>query len=152
MARMTYELFGVLQRNPTLLAVEVFPKLVQNALMPGVKHKSENTASSLARKSLLERMVGPALPDTYGLSVSFDNSVALSLANDPMGDKLDALFACIQTAWAYQHPNKNYGIPLEIDVLEGWIVDPATVKAFVERSSPAKKSRATSHKISNALD
>ncbi len=46
-----------------------------------------------------------------------------TLINDPTGDTLDALLACVQAAWASRQD--SFGIPVEVDALEGWIVDPS---------------------------
>ncbi len=56
----------------------------------------------------------------YGL----DFTSAPSLIQDPTGDRLDAVLAVIQAAWAYTQRARNYGIPTTCDPLEGWIVDP----------------------------
>jgi hypothetical protein len=41
-----------------------------------------------------------------------------------MGDELDAVLCAVQGGWAYLQRDRGYGIPVEIDALEGWIVDP----------------------------
>ena len=38
----------------------------------------------------------------------------------PAGDSLDAVLCLMQAAWASERP--GYGLPADIDPLEGWIV------------------------------
>ncbi|CAH2406825.1 hypothetical protein [Mesorhizobium ventifaucium] len=47
------------------------------------------------------------------------------LADDPSGDRLDALFCAIQTAWSWTMRSERYGAPEHLDPLEGWIADPS---------------------------
>ena len=42
------------------------------------------------------------------------------LVADASGDRLDAVLALLQAAWAAQQP--RYGWPQGVDPLEGWIV------------------------------
>ncbi|MES9967114.1 MAG: hypothetical protein ABW074_07580, partial [Sedimenticola sp.] len=49
----------------------------------------------------------------------------LSLVDDPKGDGLDALLCAVQAAWAWSRRDRGYGIPDDVDRLEGWITDPA---------------------------
>ena len=43
-----------------------------------------------------------------------------ALADDASGDALDAVLCLVQAAWAAQQP--GWGLPAEVDPLEGWIV------------------------------
>jgi hypothetical protein len=46
---------------------------------------------------------------------------------DDTGDKLDSVLCAIQAAWAFNRRATNYGIPLGVDPIEGWIVDPEMI-------------------------
>lgn len=46
-----------------------------------------------------------------------------SIIDDPTGDQLDALLCAVQAAWAWSMRERNFGIPVNADPLEGWIVD-----------------------------
>jgi hypothetical protein len=74
----------------------------------------------VTRQTLLQRIVEKPLAD-YGLRVVADPS----LADDPSGDQLDALLCAIQAAWGWTQRGNRFGVPLNIDTLEGWIADPA---------------------------
>jgi hypothetical protein len=45
-----------------------------------------------------------------------------ALAHDATGDTLDAVLCLMQAAWALQQGAPAYGLPDELDPLEGWIV------------------------------
>lgn len=58
--------------------------------------------------------------DVYSLKVEADPN----LAEDPSGDRLDALLCAIQAAWAWTQREKGFGIPDSMDFPEGAIADP----------------------------
>jgi len=44
------------------------------------------------------------------------------LLDDGRGDTLDAVLCLLQAAWGWQQGWPNYGLPMPVDPLEGWIV------------------------------
>lgn len=148
MARMTYEAFRVLARNPTSRFTEAFPKLVQLALFPGARYKFATEPARRARAGLVEALLGPKIPHYYGFELRIEERLMPALIEDAMGDLLDAVFACVQAAWACRQLDPNLGIPPGIDPIEGWIVDPYTLKAFVEMRPRGGMSRSNVRKIS----
>jgi len=55
---------------------------------------------------------------------------------DPQGDKLDAALCLLLAAWADTQP--GYGMPADIDALEGWIVAADGHGATVPAPAPAR--------------
>jgi len=51
------------------------------------------------------------------------------LIQDGSGDQLDSLLCAVQAVWAYAQRARNFGIPMDCDPLEGWIVDPLLTRA-----------------------
>ncbi|MGZ5182716.1 MAG: DUF429 domain-containing protein, partial [Ramlibacter sp.] len=45
-----------------------------------------------------------------------------ALVEDASGDSLDAVLCLLQAAWAQRQGPPRYGLPEELDPLEGWIV------------------------------
>lgn len=41
---------------------------------------------------------------------------------DPAADRLDAVLCLAQAAWGWQRRSRPYGLPEEVDPVEGWIV------------------------------
>ncbi len=105
--------------------VEGYPALVVKTLWHGEApraYKSDTKSKQTpdredARARLLQRLQ----TGIYGLRVR-PSHLDEACIKDPTGDTLDALLACVQAAWASRQG--NWGIPRDVDVLEGWIVDP----------------------------
>jgi hypothetical protein len=68
----------------------------------------------------LSALRGPTFADAYGITAE----APPDLAEDPSGDRLDALLCAIQAAWAWTQRDPGFGLPEHVDPLEGWIFDP----------------------------
>jgi hypothetical protein len=77
-----------------------------------------------ARQELVDVVRSDQLRANYGFSVELSDTLAISLTQDPSGDRLDAVLGAIQAAWAYHH---NFVILPACDPHEGWIFDPELV-------------------------
>jgi hypothetical protein len=75
---------------------------------------------------MLDQILNGRIEASYGLRVDAPRT----LADDPSGDKLDALLCAIQAAWAWTMRGHGYGAPPGTDLLEGWIADP-TLSEFL---------------------
>jgi len=56
------------------------------------------------------------------LSLKVSHAQRDALVDDGSGDSLDAVLCLIQAAWAAQQGAPEYGLPANMDALEGWIV------------------------------
>jgi hypothetical protein len=54
------------------------------------------------------------------MPLSLDAALRRSLVADASGDRLDAVLCLVQAARAAQRP--RYGVPPDVDPVEGWIV------------------------------
>jgi hypothetical protein len=60
-----------------------------------------------------------------GLRLKVSNAQRDHLADDASGDTLDAVLCLMQAGWAQtQHESGHplYGLPTDVDALEGWII------------------------------
>jgi methylmalonyl-CoA mutase len=60
-----------------------------------------------------------------GLRIKLSHAQRDALIDDASGDRLDAVLCLVQAAWAWQQHGQGhpcYGLPAQIDPLEGWIV------------------------------
>jgi hypothetical protein len=108
--------------------LEVYPSLVARALIGKQSYKNDVKGQQTKEKagtraSLVKRLESPKLQALYGVTLSLTKKQKALLVNDAKGDVLDACLAAIQTAWARRQ--ENYGIPADVDGLEGWIADPS---------------------------
>jgi Protein of unknown function (DUF429) len=130
---------GLHAGDPLRIALEAYPGLAARA-MTRDSYKSDDRAKQTSarhatRKLIIERLVrdgGPfgadALPasssriSTSCFTLKADCGMLESLEADASGDRLDAVLAAMQAAWASRRSDARYGLPHNIDPLEGWIV------------------------------
>jgi hypothetical protein len=123
---------SVMPNRPTIdnrVVLEVYPALVARKFAGrGSGYKSDDKAKQTdegryKRITILEGLQSECRR-IYGFDLMMTDEMATSLIDDPTGDRLDAVLAAIQAGWGYAQRNDNYGIPPDVDPLEGWIVDP----------------------------
>jgi hypothetical protein len=105
------------------VALEAYPGLLARELIGTRSYKSDTPAKQtperlIARKDLLDALEQGRT--RLGLRVHLSHAQRDSLAADASGDRLDALLCLLQAAWATQQP--DWGLPADVDPLEGWIV------------------------------
>jgi hypothetical protein len=117
--------------NTGATIVEAYPVLVARRWSNGLPYKTDTRSKQTILQAKTRRGILAGLQSTefrtiYGFEVRLDQDARDRVINDPAGDQLDALLCAVQAAWAYGRRADGYGIPKNIDPLEGWIVDPAT--------------------------
>ena len=124
---------NILPCHPTAdnrIALEVYPSLVNRHFNHRLSYKQDDPNRQTdnhtsARSALLEALNSPLCFETYGFKLELHPTVTTASLADKSGDTLDAALCAVQAAWASTVP--NFGIPLDCDPLEGWIVDPSQV-------------------------
>lgn len=107
-------------------ALEIYPTLAVENLTGHRSYKTDDPKKDTEARLEVRRQVVNALRSTkplpkYGLKVKISEDILAGLADDPKADRLDAILAVIQTAWAATQP--NFGVPPSVDPREGTIVD-----------------------------
>lgn len=118
---------GVHAGDPLRVALEAYPGLLARELIGRRSYKSDvrarQTASRLeARAQLLEGLARGAT--RLGLRLQTTAAQREALLSDGSGDRLDAVLCMVQAAWAWrcrQGGDLHYGLPPDLDPLEGWI-------------------------------
>ena len=107
------------------VALEGYPGLLAREVIGRMPYKSDNRAKQtteklLARKDMITRLE----QGNTRLSLRLKTSHALRdiLTADGSGDSLDALLCLMQAGWAARQGAPLYGLPSDMDTLEGWIV------------------------------
>ena len=116
---------GDLQR----VALETYPGMWARRVLQRKSYKNDATAKQtgerwLARKNLLHALVWGH--DDVPMRLKLSSAMADKLVDDASGDSLDAVICMMQTAWAQQRFEQGdplYGLPHDMDRLEGWIVN-----------------------------
>lgn len=130
--------------NSSKIVIEAYPKIVASKWIERRRYKNDdpkknNDEMLAARRDLLQAVRGressnsrKSFYDWYGFDFSMNDADADACVNDFTGDKLDSVLCAMQAAWAYlQGREKNYGVPVNVDLLEGWIPDPSTLMATI---------------------
>ncbi|WP_119154588.1 DUF429 domain-containing protein [Caldimonas tepidiphila] len=105
------------------VALEGYPGLLARELIGRRSYKSDERAKQtgerlIARKDLLGAL--EAGRTRLGLRLKASNAQRDALIDDASGDRLDAVLCLVLAAWASGQP--DWGLPAELDPLEGWIV------------------------------
>jgi hypothetical protein len=116
------------QDDPRLV-LEAYPALVARRWIGNHRYKMDTPQQQTpdlgsAREEMIHGLRSPDARTHFGFDVRFDDAHADVLIQDGSGDRLDALLCAVQAAWAYSQRARNFGVPLDCDPLEGWIVDP----------------------------
>lgn len=122
---------GLRQGDPARVALEAYPGLLARSVLGNTSYKSDDKAKQtpdrlIARRTLLNALENGLAPllQGAGLRLRLSHAQRDALADDPSGDRLDAVLCLLQAAWAQHQQHQGHprwGLP-ECDPLEGWIV------------------------------
>ena len=107
------------------VALEGYPGMLAREILLRRSYKSDDKAKQtperlIARKDLITALEHGQTRLCLSLKVSHAQRDAL--VDDASGDSLDAVLCLMQAAWAVQQGAPGYGLPAEMDALEGWTV------------------------------
>ena len=110
--------------DPSRIALEAYPGLVARELIGRRSYKSDERAKQTPERLIARKDIVDALeqgrPARLGLRLALSHAQREALVDDGSGDALDAVLCLVQAAWASRQP--DWGLPQEVDPLEGWIV------------------------------
>jgi hypothetical protein len=111
--------------RPRRVALEGYPGLLAREVLGTRSYKSDERAKQtterlIARKDLLTALEHGQT--RLGLRLKLSHAQRDALVDDARGDALDAVLCLLQAAWAQQQGAPRYGLPADVDPLEGWIV------------------------------
>ena len=107
------------------VALEAYPGLLARELIGRRSYKSDDKARQTAERLIARKDLVTALEQgrtRLGLRIKLTHAQHDALVQDASGDSLDAVLCLVQAAWAAQQGPPHYGLPDELDPLEGWIV------------------------------
>jgi Protein of unknown function (DUF429) len=107
------------------VALEGYPGLLAREVLGQRSYKSDDKAKQtperlIARKDLITALEHGQTRLSMRLKVSHAQRDAL--IDDASGDSVDAVLCLMQAAWGAKQGAPRYGLPVEMDALEGWIV------------------------------
>jgi hypothetical protein len=115
-------------RLASKVALEAYPGLLAREVLGARSYKSDDRTKQtperlIARKDLVNAL---ELGQTrLGLRLKLTHAQHEALVQDASGDSLDAALCLMQAAWAQARHLAGaplYGLPTDLDTLEGWIV------------------------------
>ena len=112
-----------LQAGDQRIAVEGYPGRLARGIVGNGSYKSDERAKQTIGRTAQRQTILAALRSgqhPLAIKLSCSDSLAIQLVDDASGDALDALLCAVQAAWASQQI--GYGLPPQLDPLEGWIV------------------------------
>ena len=114
------------------VAVEAYPAIVARRFVGRTAYKRDGVPDTpkrrSARETLLAGLESAVLREVYGFAVEMDARWRDEFVQDPSADALDSLLCAVQAGWAYEKRDEGYGVPMECDLDEGWILDPALLE------------------------
>ena len=105
--------------DPRRVALEGYPGLLAHQLIGRRSYKNRDDAQRrAARVEMLDALTSHRAET--GLTLRVSAAQRTHLLDDASGDRLDALLCLMQAAHASRRP--GYGLPDDLDPVEGWIV------------------------------
>jgi Protein of unknown function (DUF429) len=114
---------GLHDGDRSRIALEGYPGLLARELIGTRSYKSDDVARQDAARLIARKDMVAALEQgrtRLGLRLKLSPAQHERLVDDASGDTLDAVLCLMQAAWASGQP--GYGLPTDVDPLEGWIV------------------------------
>ncbi|XHS80428.1 DUF429 domain-containing protein [Burkholderiaceae bacterium UC74_6] len=105
------------------IALEAYPGLLAREVLGRRSYKSDDAAKQTAERLIARKDLIEALEQgrtRLALRLKLTHAQRDALAGDARGDLLDAVLCLMQAAWASGQP--GYGLPAQMDSLEGWII------------------------------
>ena len=113
------------QGRPCRVALEAYPGLLAREVLGRASYKSDDPAKqTLQRRTCRQHLLDVLQKGQtrLGLRLSVTPGQQTLLLDDGRGDRLDAVLCLLQAAWGARHGWPDFGLPMPIDPLEGWIV------------------------------
>jgi len=110
------------------VALEAYPGLLAREILGQRSYKSDDKAKQTVDRLIARKDLVTALEmgrSRLGLRLKLSHAQRDALVDDASGDALDAALCLMQAAWSYQQHldgAPRYGLPAEVDPLEGWII------------------------------
>lgn len=110
------------------VALEAYPGLLAREVLGTRSYKSDDRAKQTSERLIARKDLVTALEmgrTRLGLRLKLTHAQSDALVEDASGDAMDAVLCLTQAAWGWQQHQQGvplYGLPADMDPLEGWIV------------------------------
>ena len=116
------------------VALEGYPGLLAREVLGKTSYKSDDKAKQTADRLIARKDLITALEHgqtRLKLRLKLTHAQRDALVDDASGDALDAVLCLMQAAWAQARHDEGaplYGLPIDLDPLEGWIITAQKIK------------------------
>lgn len=110
--------------DPSRVALEGYPGLLARSF-GRLSYKSDERSRQLPAHATVRQRLVDALRTgglRLGVAVTMDDDQARAMVAEPSADTLDAALCLSAAGWAWQRRARGFGLPADVDPLEGWIV------------------------------
>jgi hypothetical protein len=107
------------------IALEAYPGFFARTIAGRQSYKSDDIHKQDDPRKQMRQAIVDAMEDgrnALSLAAKFDATVRQQCVADASGDTLDACICLLQAAWGEQRRTVNFGLPDNVDAVEGWIV------------------------------
>lgn len=114
-----------LPSGPSRVALEAYPGLLARAVLGRASYKSDEPDRQTPERRVQRERLVEALQQgvpRLALRLALGADQRAMLLDDASGDCLDAVLCLLQAAWGAREGPPLYGLPSDLDPLEGWIV------------------------------
>lgn len=111
--------------DPARVALEAYPgMLIRKHLGIAAPYKNDSRGKQTAAHQAVRKQVIRAIRagKPHGIEVRLTEPVERRMREDPSGDSLDAAVCALQASRGLQCGGPRYGMPDDVDAIEGWIV------------------------------
>jgi hypothetical protein len=115
---------GLRATGDSRIALEAYPGLLVRQLGVKGSYKSDTPGKwTPARRNARHRILAALQAgEPLGVRMQVDSALAAAILRDGSADLLDATICAVQAHWAWLRRDANYGLPADLDPLEGWII------------------------------
>ena len=116
---------GLHAGDASRVALEAYPGLLARELLGRRSYKNDDRSKHTPERLIARKDIVTALEagrTRLDLRLKLSHAQRDALVEDARGDSLDAVLCLLQAAWAQRQGPPRYGLPEELDPLEGWIV------------------------------
>jgi hypothetical protein len=115
---------GMQPGDPGRVALEAYPGVLARAIVGRASYKSDTAAGRTREREQARHRIVSAIERGFPLDlpVVLPGPLRDACVSDPRGDFLDAALCAMQAAWAHARRGENWGLPADLDPVDGWIV------------------------------
>ncbi len=107
------------------VALEAYPGLLAREILGARSYKSDARPKQTPERLIARKDLVTALEHgqtRLDVRLKLTHAQRDALVDDASGDTLDAVLCLVQAAWGARQGAPRYGLPADVDPLEGWIV------------------------------